>query len=61
MVVEMMNSEDRWMSFMSDRLPEQLDDASKGLNAEFYMASKKLTPNRITGSNTHGLSVDPHD
>eukprot|EP00974_Lingulodinium_polyedra_P034895 3352487-Lingulodinium_polyedra.AAC.1 len=28
---------------MSDRLPEQLDDAIKRHNAEFYMASQKLT------------------
>ena len=44
MVVEMMTSEGRWLSFMSERLPEQLDDAIKGCSAQFYMASKKLTP-----------------
>eukprot|EP00974_Lingulodinium_polyedra_P079902 7738100-Lingulodinium_polyedra.AAC.1 len=44
MVVDVVTSEGRWVSFMSDRFPEQLDDAIKGHSAELYMASQKLTP-----------------
>eukprot|EP00974_Lingulodinium_polyedra_P050185 4826203-Lingulodinium_polyedra.AAC.1 len=44
MVVEMMNSEGRWMAFLAKRLPEQLDDVLKGRIAHFYLASRKLTP-----------------
>eukprot|EP00974_Lingulodinium_polyedra_P056690 5452622-Lingulodinium_polyedra.AAC.1 len=44
MVVELMNSEGRWMAFMAERLPEQLGDVLKGHIAHFYLASKKLTP-----------------
>eukprot|EP00974_Lingulodinium_polyedra_P018838 1824413-Lingulodinium_polyedra.AAC.1 len=30
MVVEMLNNGGKWMAFLSDRLPEQLDDVLKG-------------------------------
>eukprot|EP00974_Lingulodinium_polyedra_P091119 8835072-Lingulodinium_polyedra.AAC.1 len=36
-----------WLPFMADRLPSQLDDAVKGVRAEFYMDAKDLTPEEL--------------
>eukprot|EP00974_Lingulodinium_polyedra_P071971 6964963-Lingulodinium_polyedra.AAC.1 len=44
---------------MSDRLPEQLDYAIKGHNAQFYMASKKLTPAEVREATPMGFPM-PH-
>ena len=47
MVVEMMTHDGKWISFMADRLPEQLDDAIKGHHAAFHMATLKMTPEEL--------------
>eukprot|EP00974_Lingulodinium_polyedra_P015148 1466432-Lingulodinium_polyedra.AAC.1 len=47
MVVELQTQAGEWMSFVSDRLPSQLDDAIKGVQAEFYLASKNLTADEL--------------
>eukprot|EP00974_Lingulodinium_polyedra_P018006 1745145-Lingulodinium_polyedra.AAC.1 len=47
MVVEIQTQAGEWMSFMADRLPSQLDDAIKGVKAEFCLASKNLTADEV--------------
>ena len=47
MVVEMMTHDGKWISFMADRLPEQLDDAIKGHHAAFHMATLQMTPEEL--------------
>ena len=44
MVVELLLDDGSWTSFMSDRLPQPLDDAIKAKHAEFYLAAKELSP-----------------
>eukprot|EP00974_Lingulodinium_polyedra_P033313 3203269-Lingulodinium_polyedra.AAC.1 len=43
----MLANDGEWLSRMADRLPSQLDDAIKGVRAEFYMAAKDLTPEEL--------------
>eukprot|EP00974_Lingulodinium_polyedra_P051716 4973728-Lingulodinium_polyedra.AAC.1 len=47
MVVEIQTQAGDCMSFMYDRLPSQLDDAIKGVNAEFYFASKNIAADEL--------------
>ena len=47
MVVEMLAENGKWLSFMADRLPEQLDDAIKGKQAAFHMATRLLSPQEL--------------
>eukprot|EP00974_Lingulodinium_polyedra_P086719 8405652-Lingulodinium_polyedra.AAC.1 len=47
MVVEIQTQAGDRMSFMSDRLPSQLDDAIKGVKAEFYLASENITADEL--------------
>ena len=47
MVVEMMAHDGQWISFMADRLPEQLDDVIKAHHAAFHLATKMMTPEQL--------------
>ena len=44
MVMEVQLQDGSWTAFVSERTPQEPDDAIKGHPAEFYMAAKDLTP-----------------
>ena len=47
MVVELLLADNTWTSFVSARLPQELDDAIKGKHAEFYLAARDLSPSEL--------------
>ena len=47
MVVELRLGDGEWTAFMSDRLPNELDDAIKNKRAAFYMAAGNITPDQL--------------
>ena len=47
MVVEIMLKDGSWTAFISDRIPEELDDAIKGKHAEFHNAMNGMSPEEL--------------
>ena len=50
MVVEIRTKEDMWVSFASERLPTELDDAIKAKHSIFYNAAAKISPEQLLAS-----------
>ena len=47
MVAEIKCPDGQWMAFSADRLPPQLDDEIKKVQAAFYLAGKKLNADEL--------------
>ena len=50
MVMELKTKSGEWSSFMSARLPQELDDAIKAKHAAFYLAQKNITADDLLES-----------
>eukprot|EP00974_Lingulodinium_polyedra_P092914 9002264-Lingulodinium_polyedra.AAC.1 len=57
MVVEMQTRDGEWLSFVADRLPSQLDDAIKGVKAEFDVPAQNLTPEDLKDEHPMGFPM----